>query len=895
MFTKLADTSNSSDSFDSAEYESIEQLKKRIRFLESELHELNDYVTVEKLASEDHRHLEVNLQQANEMNDDLMERNQLLEELLAEKQRTIDENLADVRTKQACDERDKALKLKSAAESQLAGVEMEYDSYKTKMKKRETDLIAALDEARGDRSEQPATVEVDSAELESLKSTIKSLQDELTASNDERQKLAITHKELTQNYDETSNQLMEQIEQNEELQAKYETLNQLSSFETIISKFSDDCDFDSFECESVNVQVKNFINILKTCQQNAKDLKESQLKNIELSSTVDDLNYKLEQLALAVETKSNEVKQLENSMSEQEAIMSSEIAELKKGLTELMGLGEENSRLTTRIADLKSHNANQKKNIDELAKGLILKENEIKNLIAENGKSQCSQAKSNDELVESLKSKLEEMEKTLSAEFAVKQTLQESIQLTLKECDDKIIELEALHRDELKTFTDDLANKLSTANQEIEMLTGQCSTLQKELDALENIQLTNDELRSKVEELEAMKQTWADERLDFENKLEAMKGLLSLREADVERLNMLLKENETKTESLQQTNQVRLLYEIDLFLLITKFIFIQSNDHQEQLEIVKQTNHELSLKLQSFEVTQHELLELENNFAELQATLSMKESQLSSLEQIVEEKDREIGKLTSQKIAQISIDQETQVDEESYLEKERDDLKHQLDTAWNEIEAFTAENSSLKEHISSLESMQFVHEELVQKSDAMTKELANLRVTLNEKESEITNLNEALQKKVDEIENMQTNQKTEQTPIDQQTQVDLDDVEKERDDLKRKLDDVQCEIETLSEQVSDLEKQLQTFAELQLSHAELLQKSETKSQELSELQCKITELQTSLDLKEKQIQSVKSELRVKEQLENLHNYEKVTADHNTQADNDEVSILNIIF
>lgn len=280
------------DSPDVSQISELDRLRKRVEEQDNELKELNDFVRVESLVNEDHRKLISKLEVSQALNEELQTKIDDLTYSLEEAKLRYEENLKDVKFSE--NEKKKALEKQTIAESTLAGIEMEYEAFKAKNKQRIDELIASLDEARSSKCDESqksisdedlkmkiieleqklseAQQEIDklssvesqstNEEMKDLKLKLKSLEEADSLHVKTVSDLKSQIKQLTNDYDETSNQLMDKVEDIDNLQKqialftdKYEIVSKLAQ------KFTDEsievpvCD-NFLEDETINNLLK---------------------------------------------------------------------------------------------------------------------------------------------------------------------------------------------------------------------------------------------------------------------------------------------------------------------------------------------------------------------------------------------------------------------------------------------------------------------------------------------------------------------------------------------------------------------------------------------------------------------------------------------------------------
>lgn len=184
----------------------------------------------------------------------------------------------------------------------------------------------------------------------------------------------------------------------------------------------------------------------------------------------------------------------------------------------------------------------------------------------------------------------------------------------------------------------------------------QLNILKEKLSSLEQV---NEDLQKNIE----MHEESQKELMELQNSLAELQSSLNLKESQVVSLNQMLEEKNEEIKNLQQNQkaeldsadqEVQVEFEkvcenafILLNMKLIKFLFykLQMNDLQEQFDSLQQANNQLKVDIENFQQIQQEFVELQTSHAEMQATLNMKEWQVTSLDQLLEEKNAEITTL----------------------------------------------------------------------------------------------------------------------------------------------------------------------------------------------------------------------------------------------------------
>lgn len=231
-----------------------EKLQDRIKYLEEELKELNDFKLLEKLTlftNDEVKNLQTDLQTSN---DQLTRNKNEIDELKAII-RQKDDELMDLKTRVqlAENESKKALNQRQLAENTLASFQYEFDVIKEKSKRRENELLQSLEEARNDSKEHELNEKIKSLQ-EVLKKTeedlfayqsknedvknkdemskkITELEEDIKLFKQDREEKKAKIASLEDEQIKLSDQLMEAIEESEKLQKDIDNLQK--SFDTL--------------------------------------------------------------------------------------------------------------------------------------------------------------------------------------------------------------------------------------------------------------------------------------------------------------------------------------------------------------------------------------------------------------------------------------------------------------------------------------------------------------------------------------------------------------------------------------------------------------------------------------------------------------------------------------
>jgi hypothetical protein len=295
------------DSPNPQKFSSVEALHDCVKYLEEELKELNDFRKIENAVKDDHNKLALKLSNANDQIGYLEVKIEELEHTL--KQKDSDVQVEKVMKEKAEAEKLKAEKSKTAAENILASIEYEYELFKEKTKKRETELIQSLDEAR------------DESKAELMVEKVRSLEEALMKSE-----ALVLSLQMSPKIDIMVGNDAKVTESSETSPAQLTDISQ------------------ALEPKEANENLEKEVVKAAESKQKAESSNQELLDKIE---SLKSLHTQIEELALALKEKASKVNELEDAMTAQKAEMTTEIAGLKNGLKDLMSLREENARLKT--------------------------------------------------------------------------------------------------------------------------------------------------------------------------------------------------------------------------------------------------------------------------------------------------------------------------------------------------------------------------------------------------------------------------------------------------------------------------------------------------------------------------------------------------------------------
>lgn len=652
----------------------VEALHARVKYLEDELQELNDFKRVENAIGEDHKKLAVKLNFANET---IAASELKIEEL----KRTLLEMESNVELQNAKADCDKALKDKAIAESILTSIQYEHELFRVITKKREGELIQSLDEARDESKAEAAAEKISSLEEQLKKSEelnfklqsqvseaankpdllaggdmnlanrIAELEMSLKLADEEREKANLALKEkrnevskIMVEYDEISTQLIDSIQENEKLTKQVEKLGEvtpkvdadlvdlnLKEIETLSSKCrlidgilysirnEDEVpaidDFDQDESIQTLMQLRFEITEWKQSENCISDL---QIENEKLCNENELLKSKLPTIQESFVESENELKDLCD-------LLTRELDEVKINFEEEKAKREESEEkfsltkkeLEDRIEELKISLEDKKIKVEELEDALSTQAAEMSSKIADVDQNQQG---ATDLQLESVISENKLLQEKLS-------TVQESL---------------VKSENELKNIGDAFTNELAQVKINLEEESAKrVESEEKQAQLIAELQASQElqsNIQSEIEQLRDsqslnQQQMASDHNAhnELEDRIEQFKTLLEDKTVKIKELEDALSSRATEIADLKQS-ETGLETGIDVLQLDVEKLRSENELLQGKLSTVQESSIEAENELKNLcEALTHELDQVKMNFEEESAKRAESEAKLSQL------------------------------------------------------------------------------------------------------------------------------------------------------------------------------------------------------------------------------------------------------------------------
>lgn len=812
---------NFEDSPNPLKFTSEESLLKRVKYLEDELRELNDFKKIESTVGEDHNKLSMKLSHANDQI-------AILEVKIEELEEKLKQNAIDAQVQTAKNEKEKALKEKTAADNILASVEYEYEQFKVKSKKRETELIQSLDEARDESKTEVMAEKIKSLEEQLMKAEtvvlslqsspkpvdimaggdsivvnnikIAELETKLREANEAREKLQVALKDkrdeatrINSEYDEVSTQLMDQIQENELLQKKCE------------------------ETESMIVKI-GMINEVLNSIHNDEELPE-------------DLNFGEDESVQALLQIRNGIIELRQNESF--------IVEIQ---TELEKVRSENEFLKTKLPTIQESTTESENELKDKIDALTIELMEMKsNLEGETGKAAESKHRaesSNQELLDEL-----EILKGSKAEKEIELILQiEQLAVALHDKDEKVKELED-----------------AMAAQEAEMAT-EIAGLKNGLNKIMSLGEENARLKIVENDYKRVVNDFNNKIDDMRQKTEDLKEARDAADANAHRVREMEQNAMNMKKNLEELSMEVARKSDDIARLET------------DIEMLEEKNDKLLESVEDGERAKEQSLDLELRVHELQEQLSAAQkptstnttAEFESIAQtaIMEEADELNGQLKEalEKIAAL----------EAELEQAKLNVGSELENA-EKIAAFGLEIAGLRQENEKIAVLEGALEKA--KAEKNLEQIASLEVKIAELELKISNLQQQENAKVAALQTeleVATAQKSEKITALEQEIANLRQENENISALKNELKIAEAKDEN-NEKIAELEREVFALREdnekighlelindeLRLNHSKALEHSADLEKKLSEFQ----EIAAQVSSAEQQRETLEDELK----------------------------------
>lgn len=811
--------------------DSAEGMMARIKFLEEELSELNDFKKIENTVGEDHKKLTSKLQYANE-------HIATLEQRIAELEGIIEANSRDEQLKNALVDREKAEKAKIEAENILTSVEYQHELSVARAAKREAELVKSLDEAR-DESQFEKVKELEE-KLRKADETIFNLQSSspptaeqnniavpddrlaelekcLEEANNDRKKLELSLQEkrnevsrIMVEYDELSTQLMDSIQDNEILSKKLKQLEAAAEEAPPIVR-------EVFEALTVKCnRIEAILNSIRN------DEEPPAFEDNEQDETVTTLLQLREGL---LEWRQNE----------------SYVRELQG---EVERLRNQNEALSCKLPTIQESFAEPENELKDMVDSLSFELSEVKSQLEAELSKSIEASENAEKLSESLVATTKSYEQ-VKAEIALR-------------ADNDLMVAQTI--DELKL-------KLVEADEEQTALTSQIARLTNELD----------EKTDKVKELEdALTQQELEMTSEIAELKEGLQRIMSLGEE-----NARLKQGEKESKRLMNELTVKMdnmekrsdeLAEAKMCLEAQKSKIAELEQNEA---IINENLTELKSKL----AAAHEnaaLLEAEKNifFEENKKLNELKDQFNSSKTLLLPERPKDVELASAN--TSTNTTQEFEAIAQTALSEQAEALRIQLVASDDKIKALEGELSKATEKTTELNSeITFLRTEASDSHDKIVQFEIELKLANREKieaQDDIARLNE----KIDELSSQKAeisakllSAESEFKQLESQSRAAQNEASNEIESINAKLEDLQAALATKEETIAILESQisdknheiegLQKISEATSQKEELHRQLAEAKQELNVSKEATNELRAQIELMTAELEVLKSE------------------------------------
>lgn len=911
--------------------DSVETLLARNKYLEEEIQELSDFKKVETTTFDDHNKLSMKLSYVNDHNALLELKIEQLQEKVKELEDIVIEKESNIELKTAKAERLKALEEKKNAQDILNSIEYEFESFKVKAKKREGDLTRFLEQAWSEsqtdiyqdriktleemlkKSEElivsmqlqvQDTIQPDSLgggdinlNLD-LNNRIAELEANLQTSIEDRMKLQQQLKDkrdenarIMTEYDQTSSQLMEHIQENENLIKQVEHLtatknedidsNQLNQqgseelisrhhlMEEILYRIKNERDLplmDNFgQDESIQTLMQLHENVVEWKQN------ESNLGNLILEVNV---------LRHENETLKNKLPTIQESCVESENEMLDKFDQLTLSHVDIKGQFE--AEVTRR---LELEELVKKLNSDIASSQDFLEHTKILNAAESQTDFENEQKKTIDDLENQVATGVQNR-----AELTA---MVEKLQALLEEKINKIKELEdtlTSQENEMTTVVADLKDELKRImsmgedNVRLKVVEKEHKRLVNEFTArMGDFQTMIEETKAAKGLIEVQKQRIRELEANETNnkrKLEQLNDELTVKTEVATRseneIVKITKKNEELIKSLEEASEFKELsdgFEIQLLESkqelartqqeLARILQLLSEKTQDNIMVSSNTSEEFEALIQEHQSeTNKQVEELQEKISILEKELAQSKASENSSVQMIESLQKEIqeqaitisdqmsrleSELQKQEAFEVRM---TQVNDNEQklldLEEELKESRLELELSAGELGAFRTKYEELQAQIVTKENSIKILESYIKDKNQELEELQNNMKQLSKNSKEVDNLKMQLT----------------------ETEMQLTEIEKERDDLKKSLalsDSLKAELTSLKAEKSLRDEDYAAINKK--TEALIVQGNEAKEQckslqqSFSRIDAENTNLKSKLVITEEEVKTLHERLK----------------------------------
>lgn len=788
-------------------YESTEELRCRIKFLEDELQEMNDFRKVEQSISADPKMLKQKLKCATD-------KNASLELTIEELQSALAAKTSDALVKEANAERDNALKAKVLAESISSSIEYEYEQFKAKARKRENELVTTLDDVRNEHrkvdhlstsqtTENPLVTCDTNLRHTALEVQLQTATEDCVRLNETLAEKREQIKKLKDEYDEVSAQLMDAIQENdisikkieqfEEVKTKHQLMqniletvnNEDESLPDIESNQQDDSidqiihlwyevrdlrktasrchvlEAEILQLHDENAFLKNY-NKLPIIEEVCG---ESQLT--ELTITLEENALDLSALQKAIDVKSNEILDL----SEQLKDKSAKITEMEQSIEEKeMKIKEMEEKHSAQAADMTSEISALKEGLQSIL--TVGQENDRLKTAEKEHKQMVHDLSMRLDAIQQNKEKLQQehtqrinelqlneanskikfdaLEMEVAQNEKERSNLQEQYAMLLEE--NKAMKLDIAEASQIKHDEQETKTEMSTSSNPTEdehKIKAETSTSPNTTEEFESIVRAADQ---ELAELRDRLQSKDDENEELKNKLKTTQELKLAAQKSLQEESCKLQQADAEMSRLmsdasEEISQLKKSIEslCDERVALLSEVTAANSKVQGYAEDLKESQS-------SADIAAGELEAFKTKFDSLLTQLDSKEKTINTLENYIRAKDQELSELQQNSIPKENKEIENLKRQLTAADQEKQKLIKQMETLETNCTAQLDKLNQLEQEaveISKLKTQQSAAEQKILKLDA---ESTNLRSKLFISEEDLVNVRQQLTESSKECE-----------------------------------------------------------------------------------------------------------------------------------------------
>lgn len=589
-------------------------------------------------------------------------------------------------------------------EQQLADLKSEKEISSIKMQELEQEVLSGKEknESLIDLEQQLAEVK---AEKEIVSVKLQELEQEVNVVKQKNDQLMDLEQELAdlKCEKEISSVKMQELEfELISVQQRSESLMQLDQADMKCEKEICAVKIHELEKELINEKKKNedLLEQTKMLQSQSDRLSleleslinEDKTTNVDFQNQLDtttrhnsELKEKVKDLENVFDEKETKIKELEDEISAQEQEMTSEIADLKKGLTGLISMEEENVRL---------------KHVEKQHKKCGTKLQDLQEKVT-----------LNEALEMELKSKYDQIHE---------------LETTVQEKDSKIEQLKSKmlsnQEESIATETSDEVVKLQKQLDELREV--KVSTDDRVFELEEEMSRLNEDYQKKMDELVAQKTREQEAALTAV--LENEKLRIKLASQVAEHQKLLDAEAKKYADLVMETDEERLKSIEEMDEIVAKL-----NSTKCSLDDAKVTTMQRDLRL----------IDLELEITEMQSVISERDGKINELEKVMESEalsvDVNLQSSQLMEIEKLKCENKQNALNWNEINEKLRDLEVELSAITKELRDTKQNNSVLDAEVTNRDSMLLLNEETI---DALRNELEHLKMTLQERTDECAEL-----------------------------------------------------------------------------------------------------------------------------------------------------------